>query len=405
MTRRKRELQRSIEMNLPWVTSSVVAPEAEQIEAESIATGAAASTCDESYPQTMPDSSAPGAATAASARTERLVGRLDAVRELGRSRRLRIQLPLGISGMIIAIANVSAAACWGMSLTALGGLGMALGPWLLLLTVMPNDALSIGLAAATVVLISCIAILSHLVPLLLLADTCPSPHSAHGCPVYRSIASYAVGVLSLHAGYAAYLGIALFGFHAQQRWPWLPARPPRATLISLWRCMAGIMLLYAVPTWTVIAAAESSESLSDLLFINANDLTDARARVATRFILCTECALLGGLALWPGLRASVQARLASMGEGVAAAAGIAELMGGSTSKELIAHAERTLRSVRLDLVRPEHFDRSNPPRIAYAVSAAAQLGSIDVRATIRRAPRRRAPHAGTAGRRESRHLW
>jgi hypothetical protein len=85
----------------------------------------------------------------------------------------------------------------------LWGFGIALGPWLLLLTVMPNDARSIGVAAATVALFSCIAILTHLIPLLSLADRCLSPRFTRGCALYRSISSYAIAMLSLHVGHAA----------------------------------------------------------------------------------------------------------------------------------------------------------------------------------------------------------
>jgi hypothetical protein len=81
----------SFYMPSSWATVAP-APHINPLESkvESIATGAAASTSDAPYPSVMPASPVPGAAIAALARTERLVGRLDAVRKLGRSRRLRI---------------------------------------------------------------------------------------------------------------------------------------------------------------------------------------------------------------------------------------------------------------------------------------------------------------------------
>lgn len=342
----------------------------------------------------------PPAPTATAARAERLVGRLDAVRDLGRSRRLRIQLPLGISGMLIASASIVAS--WTLSATTFGAYGIALGPWLLLLCVMPNGSRSIGVAAAALALLSTFSAFNHALTLLSLIELCsPSRVPAAprgGCAVYRGVSIYAVGVLLVHAAYAIYMGVALFNFHSQARWRWLPVRPPRATLISLWRIAGSVLLFYAAPTWAAFSAGEfTDESLALLLYLNTNDAKDARTRAAARLIMSAECVVLGCLAFWPGLRTTVQARLASIGEGVAAAGGISELFGGSSSKHLIAQSERTLRSVRLDLVRPEHFDRFQLPRDAYAVSTAAQIGSIDVRATSRRAhPPRRTARADAA---------
>jgi hypothetical protein len=102
--------------------------------------------------------------------------------------------------------------------------------------------------------------------------------------------------------------------------------------------------------------------------------------------------LLGCLSRWTPLRTSVQAWLTSMGEGVAAAAGIAELIGAMPTKAIVGRAEDTLRAVRLDAVSPRHLGLEHcSTHEAYALSTPAPLGSIDVRAP--RAGAARAPRA------------
>jgi hypothetical protein len=191
-------------------------------------------------------------------------------------------------------------------------------------------------------------------------------------------------VCALHAAYALYLLVALVGFHARRRRRWLPARPSRATLASLWKCAGSMLLAYGAVTCLALGAAELREPVSSMLFRNGLDPSSARARAAARFLLGGQCVLLGCLSFWSKLRITVHAKLASLGEGVAAAAGIAELLGYFPIKKLIGQAERTLRSVRLDLVRQSHFDPLSSAHAAFAASMPARLGSIDVRCAAAR---------------------
>ena len=113
------------------------------------------------------------------------------------------------------------------------------------------------------------------------------------------------------------------------------------------------------------------------------------SRAAIRFALGAELAVLGGLALWPPLRTRTQSRLAAIGEGVAAAAGIASLLAGSASlstDEVVKGAAATFRSVRADLLEPKHLSSNEPSAAAYALSSSAKIGSVDVRRAPAAAP-------------------
>jgi hypothetical protein len=84
-----------------------------------------------------------------------------------------------------------------------------------------------------------------------------------------------------------------------------------------------------------------------------------------------------------GLRGRLHAALAATGEGVATAAGIGHLIGGSDTHALVELSRQTLRAVRLDEIGPEHLATNTPAAAAFARSHAAAIGSIDVRAAGR----------------------
>jgi hypothetical protein len=92
----------------------------------------------------------------------------------------------------------------------------------------------------------------------------------------------------------------------------------------------------------------------DYIFNNQAEAAIApAARGAMRVLMALELVALGALALWPGLRVFVQARLASLGEGSAAAAGIGALsVFGRKSAQLLDLGQATFRSVRIDRLLP-----------------------------------------------------
>lgn len=295
-----------------------------------------------------------------------LAGRLDEVRRLGRARRLRVQLPLGVFSVLVSMGSGAAAVT--LDWVLLGAMGFWLGLWLFMLCVMPNDRRLIVLAIALVAMISAVTGAFLLIPL---AKPCDPNFSRRSCITNHSVCAFAVLATALHFAHAVRIGMML----------WLRSRPPRAALDSIWRCMGSGMVMLSLPF--LIGASEnvregarySPSSTSSHNSAELNFSTPVQA--ASRALLGVEYIVLGGLALWPRLRTVVQAKLASMGEGVAAAAGISELLGGAPTDELVALAQATVRSVRLDQLSIQHLDVRQPAADAYMVSTVAHIGAID----------------------------
>jgi hypothetical protein len=316
-------------------------------------------------------------------------GRLAEARRLGRRWRLRFQLPLGIAG--VAIATVSIVGGWTTGKTALGGYGICGGPWLLLCCVLPTETRAIAAAIVCVSLCSATCAVYHALALGFILDgaaaatasaageLCAPPRDAsYGCASFRAISAYAVAILVVFTLLFIFLGVALYG--STSRSSWLPARPPRATLDSLWRLSGSVLIAYAC-VWIAFGIVELREPIYDLNIFSAREAEYSVAdRVAIRFSLAFEMLVLSVLALWPGMRGFVQSRFAARGEGIVAAAGISELIGSCPTAELLARAERTFRSVRLDQLERHHLDSNKPAIEAYAISTRTALGSIDVRA-------------------------
>jgi hypothetical protein len=311
---------------------------------------------------------------------ERLVGRLDQVRQLGRRRRLRIQLPLGGLGMFVSV--VSVVVSYSIKWPSCGGLGMALGPWVLLLCVMPTDARAIGLAIVLIGVLIGVATCTRLLALAVVTEGGCAGVSQLTCTTFVASTSYGVGWLLLHFGYALYLGVGLCG--AVYGIPFLPSISPRTALNSLWQSAGSLLVGYA--PYFLITSFESMRVQTDLFFNDEFERSfSINARATLRIVLGVEMIILGLLGLWPGLRVHAQSRLASMGEGVAAAAGIAALIVGCESVTLTEIARDTFRSVRLDKLQPHHLRTAlrDGGKSTYALSTPAQLGSIDVRAAER----------------------
>jgi hypothetical protein len=305
-----------------------------------------------------------------------LNGRLDHIRQLGRIRRRRFQLPLILAGSCVSSAGITAA-YYGISL---GTIGATIGPWLLLLSVLPNQIHVIGIALGMLCLLSIGATITATFALVF---PCPTQNSFYYCATLSGVNAYAVAILGSATVRGEFLFLAYLG-HALgvRRWP---ALPPRATLETLHQSLGLTFISYA-PVWLAFGVLELLEPWGP----NADRVIiwqlSRRVQVATYFATSVLLLGTGCLSRWKPLRTSAQALLASMGEGVAAAAGIAEMIGAVPTKMLIAYSEETLRSVRLDLVQPAHLACNEAPgplpfsSHAFSLSTAAPLGSIDVRA-------------------------
>jgi hypothetical protein len=129
----------------------------------------------------------------------------------------------------------------------------------------------------------------------------------------------------------------------------------------------------------VLGLEEQRNPTYDLFFLNSREgLLTPYSRAVYRLVLASTMLVLGAIALWPGLRFVVQSRLWSQGEGVAAAAGIAVLLGSDDHTALIARATETFRAVRIDLLRPSDLDTNVPAAESFALSTKVPLGSVDV---------------------------
>lgn len=240
-----------------------------------------------------------------------LQGQLEYVRQLGRIRQRRIQLPLFLSGAALFVtgAVVAAAARW----FALGGVCFALSYWLLLLSVLPTQSMLIALA-----LIVLIGFYLYYLYSSLYSSHCPAGNAPFRCTSVFVLSWFQIVMLGgaiLHAVYAV-LALAAHSLGASYL-----ARPPRATLDSAWRSYAVVCLGYGATVVVNLAQevlAPWQAEASSLQGVRGSSMTVAVLATASLALF-----LVGALSLWPGLRLFVDDTLAARGEGVAAAAGCA----------------------------------------------------------------------------------
>jgi len=162
--------------------------------------------------------------------------------------------------------------------------------------------------------------------------------------VHGSVLTLANALWLAGAGIAA--GEWSHSLHAHVRMD----EPPQRTVRRLWRGM-GIFQLLAACSYTTLAIL--TLSLPRELRPGAPfDAVDAPLLVA----LAVGTVVLGRLALWDRLTMRVNELLSRIGEGVSAAAGIAELIGDTlTQKQLLERAVSSFRAVSLEKLKREHL--------------------------------------------------
>ncbi|KAG8463432.1 hypothetical protein KFE25_004943 [Diacronema lutheri] len=263
------------------------------------------------------------------AASSRIIDRIDSLRREGRRRRLFTQLPPLLCGVGAAAAGsvlcgvffAQRAAERAYSLLLAGLAGMHIGPWLMALSLRPMDsgALMATIGACLVVLImgtgGSLAVIVRSVRDGVIND------------VHGSVLTLANALWLAGAGIAA--GEWSHSLHAHVRMD----EPPQRTVRRLWRGM-GIFQLLAACSYTTLAIL--TLSLPRELRPGAPfDAVDAPLLVA----LAVGTVVLGRLALWDRLTMRVNELLSRIGEGVSAAAGIAELIGDTlTQKQLLERA-------------------------------------------------------------------
>jgi hypothetical protein len=288
--------------------------------------------------------------------------RIAALRDEGRRRRLRVQLPIYCVGALFVVAGFGIQA----SPTSFGVFGLTClipGCWVLLLGVIPTDR-AVRTATGIVwgfLLVSTTALtfsLANSVRALCAGDEM-------GCGRRgRALGELEIGldVLSLAVHLATCAQLARLG---------LAGLPSRSTLVALWRLVAGKAFLalggvYTLRLGMLLGVAEWTHGDDALRFVRG--LPGMRARpVEPRFVLIAtalltaELLLLACLALWRPLRATVHAVLARRGEGVSAAAGIAELLDVQASGAILRIAAASFRAVRADRLERRHMDVAERP--------------------------------------------
>jgi hypothetical protein len=282
-------------------------------------------------------------------------------------------------GVVVAIVGLGASVLRAGGPSS--GIGMVLGAWLILLSVMPTAARSIGVTIAVMIGLRTAAALASAIPLL---RPCSPLNTAVNCDAFRAVSA---AILAIHGAancYSVYVGVLLltyrFAMTGRIACLRLTGWPPRAALDALWRAIGVEMVLVGLG-WLVLGGLEQLEPRLNGSYGPETNLAPT-TRAAIRFALGLELVVLGGLALWPRLRTAVQFKFASIGEGVAAAAGIAAWLGadGHSDAQIFSRAVDTFRSVRCDQLQPHHLDTNEPAAEAYALWSGAQLGSVDVRA-------------------------
>jgi hypothetical protein len=128
---------------------------------------------------------------------------------------------------------------------------------------------------------------------------------------------------------------------------------------------------------------------------------DGYTPAAGHFALFVLRLVIGVISVWPRARTAVHTMLASRGERVAVAAGIAALMVGSeeleTSRAILDIGIATFRSIRLDKLELLHLQNAarDGGESTFALSSPASLGSIDVRSPRDSRPCVRISHSST----------
>jgi hypothetical protein len=282
----------------------------------------------------------------------RIRDRVAQLRSEGRRRRLLVQLPPLVGGIVLAIAGgvlfVNQRKGESSWFTTAGLVGLHTGPWCTGLALRPHDRGEVRALCAFGAFLSISSLIAS-VPLLLGA----LERANEGMSFLLFSISFVpncVGVsTSTFLFVRAIIADVWFGASSYQT----TTRAWHGTgVLDLW-CSLG----YAGFAFTA------------LLFPNED--VYQRIEAAGLFPLCLLTVFLGCSSFWEPLRTRVQEKLASIGEGISAAAGIAELIGGVPPDEVLARARQTFRALPVAALTLEHLIA--PPKKARGRSHRASL--------------------------------
>jgi hypothetical protein len=278
-------------------------------------------------------------------RESRILSRVAQLRNEGRHRRLLVQLPPLVGGIAAAVAGFCLFVQQEPSEPAwfsIGGLiCLHVGPWTTALALRPHDRRAMRALCLFSCALSSFAFIAG-TPFLTI-----SLASARATGEASAIL-YSASFAPIFVGVAVAAAVYLHAFVADL---WLGASP-HLTMTRLWRAMGLLSLWCSVGYAGFVMTALFVPNKSTYLRIEAVILVPL-------FLIVTS---LGCLAFWEPLRTRVQEQLARIGEGISAAAGIAELVGGLPPDEVIALASRTFRALPVSAITIEHLALPTPPK-------------------------------------------
>lgn len=284
--------------------------------------------------------------------------RLETAKEQSRQRRWRISGPTLVLGVLLMPTSfiIWALARWGSVIRLFGNIGAPAGCICALLAVLPSDRRIIFLVAKVVIVVL-LAIVGWNIwgistcAMLVQAGTCLWSDMRVNCSVV--LAQMCIGI---------YLCLGLCGCVAYIAYCYV--KGPMRTFRSLWLAcgLAPALTGTAQVGVAIIGLAVTPFSADDVVSMigGAGDIA------------------IGLSVLWfKKLRERVQDWLASRGESLATAAGIAEFVGGCRVEDLVEEARDTFVFISADRVAREEMANNRPNAELLKKAQKARFGQVD----------------------------
>lgn len=279
--------------------------------------------------------------------SESLLNRVAVLRSEGRRRRLLVQLPPAFGGVSLALTGIALNASLLIerhienAMLLVGLLCIFLGPWCAGLALRPQDRRMIRVFCTFSACLGFVGASSG-VP-----STIDGLAAARASNQSLGVSLFLVAMLISYSG--CVMGSAIW-IHAVIADVFFSTSAFR-TITRLWR---GCGVLY-------LCCAISFAMFGFMSIVYPSPLLFSRIDTELLVVISLTTLTLGSLAFWEPLRTRVQEALTRIGEGVSAAAGIAELIGGSSPAEIVARARLSFRAVPIASLQRKHLE---PPRPA-----------------------------------------
>jgi len=343
--------------------------------------------------------------------------RLDAAHDAGRKFRQRVQLPLICTGFVIVIVSLVAGTVSYAIIDSwtfhVGYVGLPAGLAMYLLALTPADDVLIrwtlyifaGLLLVYAVIINVTTMDDYRALPVAGARRCS--HALHGrVPCWWACTSVAISlfealVCGMFAAQLLRYAVRAFSARARLEVLWKSGGQSAVTFGSceavrlVISASAGLMYMFAADSGVEFLGVDESTSSRSAMADGANP-ADVKLYFRIWIALIVSELFFGVLLLHGTYRSRVQAWLASRGEAVATAAGLASLLGNRPAPEVQALARSLFRYITLDALHFDDLADGKPNPRLYKLSQPAHFGTVDVFVSHSCAPRsaaarRRAP--------------